>query len=373
MNTSNSCVSQIINFIDQLKSGSKTERNRVIVKRYLGLDGRGGSSMEVAGEPYGLTRESVRQILKKYKDAINESKLSFQSLKEALNILDKISPSSSATAELHLVSLGILDDGFAIEGILLASDFIGLKKTKNEVSIVKEKSSRSDEYTVFVVTNSQTDLPKSIYSQALKETSHNGASSVLHICETLTAPKASRETLVRDIVNSIPGVIWLDSEENWFYFLDQARNRVISRIKKIFSVFNDVVFENAKEGIRRSINKHNEEISRRLPNHVLKSLLNAEGYELIDGKLHSNIQLLNSELFNDDERKILDFEMRILDVLKLHPTETIQEAELENIIVETGKDKFPFSMALNHSPLIYRVKRGTYRAIGNLQLNKSIN
>jgi hypothetical protein len=362
---------QLINFIDEFKSGSKSERNKKIVKRYLGLDGLGGSSMEVAGEPFSLTRESVRQILKKYKRAIDESKMSFLPLKDALNTLDKLAPLSSKTAGQKLTSMGLLEEGFLVEGLLITADFVGLKSTKNEVCSVKSKSFRSQDYTTFIVIKDHLELPQYIYSQALKETSHNGASSVLHLSESIKAQKDSKETrenLVRDIIDSIDGVVWLDESKNWFYFVDQARNRVLSRLHKIFSVFKSATFDSVKEGIRRSINKHNDEISRRLPNHVLEAIIKEEGIASENGILSRNIEAFSSDetIADPDKRKILDFELRILKVLSAHPIATIQEVELENNIVNNKHDKYFFSMALNYSPLIVRIKRGTYRATGTI-------
>jgi hypothetical protein len=359
------CVSHLLNFIENFQSGRETERNKKIVKRYLGLDGLGGSSMELAGEPFQLTRESVRQILKKYKKALDESKISHAPLRDALNTLDKLAPISSKAASEKLSEQGIVDADFAVEGLLVTADFLGLKKTKNELVAVKDKSFRSQEYSIFFVTNDQIDLPKNIFSRALKETSHNGASSVVHLSESISAPKATKERLVRDIVDSIPGIVWLDAEQNWFYFLEQARNRVLSRVNKIFSVFSCASFESTKEGIRRSINKHNDSISRRLPNTVLESLFKSEGLELNDGVLS---KVDNRYQFEDaidmDKRKIVDFELQILDVLSKHDSDTIQEVELENQIVSNTHDKFFYSMALNYSPLIVRIKRGTYKATG---------
>ncbi|MFK4132100.1 hypothetical protein ACI2KR_07355 [Pseudomonas luteola] len=367
MTTIKNCLNDIISLVDMFDSGSRKERNKAIVKRYLGLDGLGGCSMEQAGEPYKLTRESVRQILKKYKAALFPHKNSIQSLKQALAAIEKMVPVSAKSAELKLSQLGYIPKDFMIEGIINTASFLEAKDEGN-ISIIKEKSFWAESPSRFVVNSISCELVKGIYSRALKETSHNGASSVIHISDTLNYSKEVRELLVRDIIETIPGLLWLDEDKNWFYFSNQGRNRLISRLNKIFSVYNAAQFVNVKEAIRRSINKHNDEISRRLPNQVLESIFVAEGLKVEDGIVFSKNKTAQDPTSDElDKQKILDFEGRILDVLRQHPNETIQEVELENIIVSNTHDKYFYSMALNYSPLIIRIRRGTYRATGEIK------
>ena len=360
MSTSALALNSVISIIDGFHSGSKKERNAEIVKRHLGLDGSGGCSMEIAGKPHNLTRESVRQILNKYKDALIVHKSAFEALKKAAAILEKIAPVSAESAEAILAEAGLIEPGFKVEGLINASNFLTVRKGGNELSIVKEKSFWSDTSSRYVVTTKFEDLPKLTYSRALKETSHNGASSVIHLSADIGAGKEIRELFVRDLVNSIPGVQWLDSEQNWFYFPEKGRNRLIARLNKIFSVYHEVKFKNVKEGIRRSINKHNDEISRRLPDAVLKAIFISEGLKADSDIVYGN----KSSGHTDLDIGMLEFEKKIIDTIIANGEETINELKLENAIVTDLKEKFAFSMALNYSPLIHRLRRGQYSLIG---------
>ena len=357
------CIDGINSLLENFDSGSKKDRNLKIVKHYLGLDGNGGASMEVAGEPHGLTRESVRQILKKYKEHVQSSKISFQSIKEVIGILTKLAPVSAVSAASKLFDSGLIAKDFKIEAILLVAQFFDIPT--GELYAVKEKSFRSQEFTTFIVTLETKDLPKSIYSQTLRETSHNGAASVKHISDNNKEGKRNHASLIKDVVSSIPGLVWLDDDNNWFYVADQSKNRVLSRLNRIFSVYSKSPLKAASEGIRRSINKHNDEISRRLPLHVLAAICTSEGLHLENDLLHKTHSFSHEIPTSDAEKRIIaSYELKIIEAIAVHGKDTIQEVELENIIVKEPADKWPYSMALNYSPLIVRVKRGTYKTTG---------
>lgn len=359
MSTLADAISPITSLIDNFDSGSKKERNALIVKRYLGLDGMGGCSMELAGAPDGLTRESVRQILAKYKQALVAHKASFEGLKRAISILEKISPLSADTAEQTLRDENLIPDDFKIEGVIDTAIYIGLKKNGSDVSIVKEKSCWSKNVCRFVVTTKFEVLPKEIFSKIIKETSHNGASSVVHISNDINASKEIREKFVRDLVSSIPEAQWLDGDKNWFYFSTSGRNRLVPRLAKIFKVYKEAPFTSVKEALRRSINKQNLEIFRRLPDQVLESMFIAEGFTVENGIVSTEKQVV-------DGKKILEFEQLIVDVISKEPGHTINELKLENAVVKNLKDKYAFSMSLNYSPLVIRLKRGQYSLTGSI-------
>ena len=114
--------------------------------------------MEIAGKPHNLTRESVRQILNKYKDALIVHKSAFEALKKAAAILEKIAPVSAESAEAILAEAGLIEPGFKVEGLINASNFLTVRKGGNELSIVKEKSFWSDTSSRYVVTTKFEDL-----------------------------------------------------------------------------------------------------------------------------------------------------------------------------------------------------------------------
>lgn len=360
MNTPTSCaVSPIKNLIDSFDSGSKKERNAAIVKVYLGLDGNGGGSMEAAGSPHGLTRESVRQILAKYKQVLVAHKTSFDGLKRAIALLEKHAPLTATSAEEMLVAEGLLPENFRVEGIIETANYIGLKKNGIEASMVKEKSSWSNSVSRFVVTPKYENLPKTIFSKILKETSHNGASSAVHLASELSVTKATSEKFIRNLIDSIPEAQWLDEGKNWFYFANNGRNRLITRLNKIFTIYSKASFTNVKEGIRRSINKHNDEIFRRPPDHVLKAIF-------LDQGLNINNEVVERPNDFIQDQNILKFEHLIVNAIKTQPDNRITELKLENSVVGDATEKYAFSMSLNYSPLLVRKRRGIYELTGTL-------
>lgn len=364
-NLSTDAIAPIVSLIDNFDSGSKKERNATIVKRYLGLDGLGGCSMEVAGAEIGdgagnkLTRESVRQILAKYKPLLVAHKSTFEGLKKVISILEKLAPLSAETAEKILRDENLLPDNFKIEGVIDTAAYLTLKKNGSDLLIVKETSRWSKSISRFVVTTKFEDLPRKTFSKILKETSHNGASSVIHISGDISASKEIREKFVRDLVSSIPEAQWLDKDKNWFYFSSNGSNRLVRRLAKIFRVYKEAPFDNVKEALRRSINKQNLTIFRRLSDPVLEAIFVAEGFTVSNG-------LVSTEKSVSDGKRVLKFEQLIVDVISQEPGQTINELKLENSVVQNLTDKYAFSMALNHSPLLIRKRRGIYELTGSL-------
>lgn len=85
--------------VDKIDTGNNSERNNDIAKRYFGFDGKGSSSMQVAGEPYNLTRESVRQITNKISQKLRDTFIVPKELYKAASIIDSNTPAASSDLE----------------------------------------------------------------------------------------------------------------------------------------------------------------------------------------------------------------------------------------------------------------------------------
>jgi len=344
--------SAINSVVNSIESGSKTERNIIITMQYLGFDGNGGTSMEEAGKPHGLTRESVRQITNRVCADLKPRGSALIELKEAIEITDALLPSAAEDLEIALINAGYISTGFKIEGIINAANVFGIK-TKME-QIVKLNGKR------FITSEKHIDIPKKVQSKATKEISHNGAVSIDLLTEEV--PGLSQENkiiFVNRVIDSLGSVSWIDKENGWFYFDGKGRNRLLARLRKIFAVMKKVQIADLRSGVERSWNKNIKDHSSVLPAEVMVKLITTCGeFKIEQGGFVTSLAVF------DAAEELRPFEQAIVDFIKNKETGTSREKELEDNLVINAQDKFNFSMALNYSPLILKKERGVYALVG---------
>jgi hypothetical protein len=343
--------------IRETETGKLSSRNHEIYLRYYGFDGRGGCSMEEAGSPYGLTRESVRQILNRTKKSLGDNTQVISSLEAASSFIRENLPAAAEVIEKSLRDAKLIGRDVGVEQVLLASQMFG--KTSCPGKIVKLHEGR------FVVSmnGDQESLPKKILHKATQETSHNGAVHLDMLLEEAAEIRAShRLEFVRAVVASIPESSWIKAKDGeWAYFGNRGRNRLLRRLYKMFSYFKEISSENLREAIERSWAKDRKEYSAVLPDDVLMAICDLEAGVSVDlrkGLIHVTGEQVETE-------PLREFELNVADFIKSQDAFEAREKEIEDHIVGSNeKAKFSFSMALNHSPLIVRKSRGCYQLAG---------
>lgn len=344
---------EIISRIESVITGTKTLRNNSITINYLGLDGSGGTSMEVAGSSHNLTRESVRQITNRVRAGVTELSSPFLLLEEALSVLSAMEPCTASYAENTLVEKGLISKGYKIEGIINAFDVFGLESKSSGLQIIKHNDIR------FIASEKSADVMKDIQSKATKEISHNGAVSVESLMQEITSKDdAIKRSIVLSVIDSIEEATWIGDNKEWLYFSDRGRNRLVSRMKKIFSVIKSAQVSKIRSGIVRSWRKSEKEHSRVLPEQIILDLARTMPEFDVVGDL-----ITVKEPFSKSE-ELRQVEEDMIFLIKHSKDGTCREKELEDALVAEESEKFNFSMALNYSPIFYRVKRGVYALVG---------
>jgi hypothetical protein len=373
-NTTSNLNEELQEALCTLNLGAKAERNSAIVTSYWGLDGkggpRGGFSMEAVAKPYSLTREMVRQITNKIAAQAPGTKSSLPILKRCGKIIDSMLPCEARSIEKAISDEGITRDGFRIEGIISALDIFGIKT--NVHSIIQHKTGR------FVIANEkQEEWASEIISKAGSVVSHNGAASVLLLAKEITSKKETKikTELAINFVRSVVScreendVFWIDEKQDWFFFTEIKRNRVLTRAKKIYSICNSCHVSQIQEGILRSFNKDKNDEFIILPDLILINLLEATG----DFKSNGSGNIVATKTFNPDGL-LREFETLIINEILRSETGIVFEGDLERRVVyknsaddaEAAKNKYGFSVALNFSPVIKRISRGQYSLVGSL-------
>lgn len=354
--------------------GAKAERNSEIVTSYWGLDGKGGPkggfSMEVVAQPFGLTREMVRQITNKIAAQAPGTTSSLPKLKRCGQIIDSMLPCEARSIEKAISDEGITREGFRLEGIIEALDIFGIKT--NVHSTIQHKTGR-----FIIASEKQEEWAAEIISKAGSLVSHNGAASVLSLAKEITSKKETKikTELAINFVRSVVAcreendICWIDEKQDWFFFTEIKRNRVITRANKIYSICSSCHVSQIQEGLLRSFNKDKNDEFVILPDLILINLLEATGSFKSNGSGH----LVATIPFNRTEL-LREFENLIINEILKSETGIVFEGDLERKVVykenaseaDAATNKYGFSVALNFSPVIKRISRGQYSLVGTI-------
>lgn len=327
------------------KTGYYSERNQLIAISYYGFGGNGGCPMEEVGKNNNLTRESVRQITARVSREISLDNGLAAEIKKVESFISEKLPSSAEAMESLLVLNGYLPEGYAIEGLFNAIQIFSRGETS--LKLIKEKGLR------FLVRDDQRSLPRHTLSLVVKAVSKNGAAEISEIASRLTdVPLAERDSLIRSVIRIRPEAQYLCEGGAWVYFSNIGRNRLLKRMKKIFSFVESASLDDIMQGVERSWNKNTKNDAVLLPRRVFVCLFENHPSYSID----SNGVVTCLENFRGaDELK--DFELAIAQCIKDSADGFCREKQLEDALVKNATDKYSFSMMLNYSPLIVRELR----------------
>jgi hypothetical protein len=336
------------------ETGSRTQRNRSITRHYFGFDGAGGCSMEKAGKPYMLTRESVRQITNRVVKSMLESRPRTDVLEAIAERLEALIPIGATEAERILQEEGYTRGPFRLEGILNAFRVFGVRFVDAQITACDDA--------LFLVPPKLADRVQKVLSRATKEVSHNGACSVGRLrAEIPAVAPENKDRFIRSIVESKSGCQWIDTEHNWFYFGTAGRNRLLDRMRKVFSFVERAAVKDLRKGIQRSWNKNKQAHTHVLPANVILALLESTGeYRVEPGGIVHAVRR------GDPGEALRPIELAMAEFIRSSDAGLRREKEMEDALVESrgGDGKFGFAIALNYSPLFVRRGRGKYTLVG---------
>lgn len=222
------------------------QRNRDIAISYLGLDGRPTETLEQVGERFRLTRERVRQIVDKVRREMGPTVP--DSLRRAIELVDKSCPCDAEEAERKLVKNGITSGPFRLESLQRIGEMFGISVG---FSVIRAGESR------LVVDSGSAASVSTILSEARKRITHFGATSVTHTVKALEPTDAAKlRNLVAKFLPLLRGLTWLDDSCDWFWSPEVPRNPIVSRIKKVFMVTDKLTVEELRNAVLRDPRTH---------------------------------------------------------------------------------------------------------------------
>jgi len=306
------------------------------VLRYLGWDGRGGSTLQVAADEAGITRERVRQLAAKVADRLGPHTFA--------PVLDRAVACFSTPlrpleqVERTLLASGITGSSFRAEGVIRAAELL-----RGPVSL---RVAELDGDRVLVDERTERAI-HTIRRLADKACRRWTVMSLLDL-EAQYRERGGRVDLdLRRVVERVPGFSWLDEASGWFW-IHKRRSRLLNQIRKILAVAGKIALGELRAGIAR----HHRMQGFAPPKHVLAALCCAVGYRVEGETVIADPPLDWVEVLADVEKTMVG---------------VLQEAggvmgrdEFERRCVAADMNRNTFYQYLSYSPIVARYAPGVY-------------
>jgi hypothetical protein len=189
----------------------KSVRNRRLVARHLGWDGRPPCSLQQAGAEFHVTRERARQIYAEALPLLRERGV--PALDAVLSFVQKQSHQRVCDVERELRRQGMTGGSLTLEGVLRAADVFD-RKPAFQLHWLGDA----------LVIGPVSKAARMILNTAVKTVSQHGAAHVPGLCRAI----AGRDTR--------SDISWLDKTGEWFWLTSVTRNRLLTRIQKVLAV-----------------------------------------------------------------------------------------------------------------------------------------
>jgi hypothetical protein len=332
---------------DQLRGVAKLcykdQRSVDIALSFYGWDGAGSKTLEAVGQRVGITRERVRQITSRLADYFEGRHIDIPWLEKASNKIAELVPASSSEIEFELSRAGITKGSFRLSGILSALRIISgvvpfATNTLNGVELVTSAS--------------QSTLPRRVLQVARRIAAARGCCNLGEVTEEIEKEHraACSDEFVAAVLQMDPGYRPLDDE--WFWFVDQSRNRLLYQLAKIFAVAPRIRLGE----LRTALSRNHQMAGFSPPRRVLGNLV----AQLPNCKVEDGLAIATSLPPSD---VLSNLELKFYEVFK-HNGDILTRDRLEGELLGAGVNYASFYMYLSYCSIITRVATGIYALVG---------
>lgn len=212
-------------------------RNLEIYGGRFGLLGHGGSELEAIGQRYGMTRERVRQIVKKMLGAAAAQPIwAPATIKAHLGYHARL-PARREALEKDPQMRALLGPNLSLSELeRFTSTFLGRDQKAGALGNRRVVAKRVRE--VMVTGTKQQKIATAVHRWTLKTVSHVGAAQAEWIASKATKEtgKAVTDDDVKALLQGAEDFEWLHEETGWFWLKDAARNRLANQILRMVCV-----------------------------------------------------------------------------------------------------------------------------------------
>lgn len=327
--------------LDALLPSAKPSHLRAIDLR-LGLSGELPRTLGAAGENVGLTRERVRQVEQRFREAVSDARPWMPALDRTLAQVRELIPARAADVERSLVEKELLGGPLPLEALIRTARAFA-RDPGFDVAPALGIAHASDE-----------TLPSiDVGVLARKLTTHWGASTIdaLHDALGEQTGEPIDPRAMRLMLEAVPGFEWLDDECNWFWVRGTSRNRLLNTVEKIMSVAGSITISELRDGVGRWYRMDGF----RPPRDVLARLCVQSGSYRRDGEL-----IMEGPQTPRWEDVLGTIERTMADVLFEHGP-VMRRDDFERLVVdERGINRSSFYVYLGYSPILARYAPGVY-------------
>jgi len=330
------------------------ERNRDIVIKYLGWDGKGRRrrTLQALGKEFGMTRERVRQVLgnfeKKVLEAQRLKKIYISKVALALKKVAEQMPGTASDIEFELVRQGITREPFRLEGLSTAAKILG----RNPIFIVVRFGNQR-----FIIPQGSLNYLKVIIQQSRRAIEHWGVATISDIVAQVEEDVHQHvpSNFAVSVLSTLKDFRWLDESRGWFFLSSVPRNRLLNLIEKILSVCDQIDIGDLRPGISR--------------NHRMEGFAPPKEVLLQFCREIPWCKVLGRSVYADPR---LDWEQvlkgttdwAMCAILKEYES-AITTAEFEKRCLEVGINRNTFYAYLSYSPIITRIVSGVHALRGS--------
>lgn len=331
----------------------KKPRDRKVIISYLGWDGRGKKRLQAVADEFGITRERVRQIAKKFEGKFKRNERSniadLPALERALSFIEGNTPALAFKVESKLAESKITKREFKVEGIMTAAEFMGREIPFRVVKVKKVDMKR------IVISAEDVSHVKPIIRLARKDIKFRGAASVSDIAQRVYGESFSKDTknFITVVLSSLNYFQWLDRKGEWFWFHTSSRNLMIKKIKKILSVAKRITISDIHDGIKKSSRVRGVVP----PTDVLLELCRQNTWCSVED------DMVIADPKENFKRSLSGCERELIEIFEEHGS-IMARSELKRICTDRGKGFLSTEQFLSDSPILKNYEPDVYGLIG---------
>lgn len=315
-----------------------TEHQRLALRRRFGWDGLPPSTLEVASEQIGVTRERVRQIEAKFRKRLVGAWT--PALDHALRIVSGMKYGTARELQDSLREAKVVRTDFPLASLIRAARLFG----REVPDLIEREGALAPADLARVVGDVQ--------SAARRLTDHWGTTTIAELTSVLAEKgTALDEKVVRKSLATIDEIHFLDNERNWFWMSASKRNRLLNYVRKIMSVAGSIDLGELRDGVGR----HHHMRGFRPPRAVLARLCADTSLYRVDGdRVFGTAEL-------PDWREVLSGNEKQLAEALFEHGPVMRRADLEDLMVrEGGMNRSSFYIYVTYSPILERFAPGVY-------------
>lgn len=305
---------------------------------YYGLDGSGGATLEKIASSLGVTRERVRQIVKKVMEQVPSSAYT-PVLTKTLKIVHKNLPTSRRALCALLRQSKIAKRDIEPRSLINANEYF---EKGFDINLLVDNPQ-------IVLASTDKHLVRFVLAESRTVCARDGTCSVPAL--TMKVQSAFKECAisadrVAEILACEPDVLWLETGQ-WFY-IPTTRNRLRNYLHKMLAVAPTLEVADLRAGLSR-----NHRIDSAPPKRILLQYCGQSADYTIKG---STISLSTRPNVDD---ALSDLERIVFDVFCERGGVSARDA-LERECIARGMNRNSFYQYLSQSPIIERLAMGVY-------------